>query len=274
MNAVGRKESRMQTKNTGSSRQGRLDQGLRRLGRWGAAAMILASVVFGGPLAAPAADQADSPSVAGLPVIELPAPGSTSDVLVLLLSGDGGWADLDKTFGETFQKKGLSTVGFDCLKYFWKTRQPDEVSQTIETVMRHYLHAWNKKRVVFAGFSFGACWLPFLVNRLPADLLARIEFCVLLGPSDFVNVEIHVMDWMGDERRPGALEVLPEALKIGKPLLCVYGTEEEDAVCPRLKGGNVTVLPMPGDHHYNYHYDPVIAAIFKKIAAPEPQASR
>lgn len=240
------------------------------LGRWCTVVMTLVSLV-GSTLTVQAADSRDRTAIDGLPVIELPAAGGGSDVLAIILSGDGGWADLDKSLGEAFQQQGVSTIGFDCLKYFWKTRHPAEVSQMIEGVLRHYLQAWNKKRVLFVGFSFGACWLPFLVNRLPADLLAKIELCVLLGPSDFANVEIHVMDWMSDERRPGALEVLPEALKMTKPQLCVYGTEEDDVICPQLTGGNVTVLAMPGDHHYNHRYTSVIEAIFKKMAGLEAQ---
>jgi len=75
-------------------------------------------------------------------------------------------------------------------------------------VVRYYLHAWNKKRVLLVGYSFGACWLPFLVNKLPADILDQVHLCVLLGASSFVNVEVHMTDWMGDELREGALKVL------------------------------------------------------------------
>ncbi|WP_319587209.1 AcvB/VirJ family lysyl-phosphatidylglycerol hydrolase [uncultured Desulfobulbus sp.] len=206
-------------------------------------------------------------AVADLPLIELPAADSRNDTLAIILSGDGGWADLDKVFGETFQQRGISTVGFDSLKYFWKTRQPAEVSADIDKMTRYYLQAWGKKKVLLVGFSFGACWLPFLVNRLPADILAKIQLCVLLGPSTFVNVEVHVMDWVGDERREGALEVLPEAARISKPVLCVFGKEEDNSICPLLTGETVKTLPMPGGHHYNYKYAAVIEAIFTEMAA-------
>jgi type IV secretory pathway VirJ component len=245
---------------------------LRLARRYGAVVGVVA--MLGGPAQVHAGQWPDRAAIDALPTIELPATASRSDVFAIILSGDGGWADLDKSFGEAFQQRGLATVGFDCLKYFWKTRQPAEVSRALETMIRYYLQAWNKKRVLLVGFSFGACWLPFLVNRLPADLLQQVQLSVLLGPSDFVNVEIHVMDWMSDERRASALEVLPEARKISTPLLCVYGTEEDDAICPSLKGNKVTVLAMPGDHHYNYHYDPVIEAIFTTMAALEQPAGR
>ena len=211
----------------------------------------------------------DQAALAGLPLIELPALRSDNDILAIILSGDGGWADLDKTFGEAFQKRGISTVGFDCLKYFWKTRKPAEVSEAMETVVRYYLQTWKKKRVVLVGYSFGADWLPFLVNRLPAEILSKIGLCVLLGPSSFVNVEVHVMDWMGDERREGALVVLPEALRIKLPVLCVSGREEKDSICPMLTGEAVKHLVMPGGHHFSHEYQPVIDTIFNTMEEME-----
>jgi type IV secretory pathway VirJ component len=216
-----------------------------------------------------AALAADRTALANLPLIELPAPESNNDILAIILSGDGGWADLDKTFGEAFQQRGISTVGFDCLKYFWKTRKPAEASRDIEALVRYYLQTWKKKRVLLVGYSFGADWLPFLVNRLPADLLPQIHLCVLLGPSSFVNVEVHVMDWMGDERRQGALDVLPEARLLKLPVLCVSGREEKDSICPLLQGEKVTQLQMPGGHHFHHNYLPVIEAIFNTLQTIE-----
>lgn len=212
-----------------------------------------------------AAVAADRAALANLPLTELPAPESNNDILAIILSGDGGWVDLDKTFGEAFQRRGISTVGFDCLKYFWKTRKPDEVSKDIDALVRYYLQAWKKKRVLLVGYSFGADWLPFLVNRLPADILPQIHLCVLLGPSSFVNVEVHVMDWMGDERREGALDVLPEALRIKLPVLCVSGKEEKDSICPLLHGDAFMKLEMPGGHHFHHNYPPIIETIFKTL---------
>lgn len=208
---------------------------------------------------------ADHAVIAELPLIELPDAKAQNDILAIILSGDGGWADLDKVFGAAFQKRGVATVGFDCLKYFWKARQPVEVSKDIDTILRYYLKAWNKKRVLLVGYSFGADWLPFLVNRLPTDIHDQVHLCVLLGPSSFVNVEVHVMDWMKVEPREGALKVLPEALRIKHPVLCVYGQEEEDSICPALDRENVKKLLMPGGHHFNYKYSAIINAIFSTM---------
>ncbi len=113
------------------ARHQRFFQGLWQMGRWWMVVTALLVSVVGGAITGQAGDEPDRASIAGLPVIELPAAVGHPDTLAIILSGDGGWADLDKTFGEEFQKQGLSTVGFDCLKYFWKIRQPAEVSQML-----------------------------------------------------------------------------------------------------------------------------------------------
>jgi type IV secretory pathway VirJ component len=200
------------------------------------------------------------------PVVELRAVDAGNDVLAIILSGDGGWADLDRDFGNAFQKKGISTLGFDCLKYFWQIRQPDEVSRDVNEVLRHYLSAWQKHRLLLVGYSFGASWLPFLINRLPPDLQARVTLVALLAPAKYANVEIKVNDWFAEVHRPGALDVTSEAARIRLPLLCVYGAEQEaEALCPVLKGSNVRTLRMPGGHHFNQDYATVEAAILKYL---------
>ena len=203
-----------------------------------------------------------------LPLVERQAPASNNDIFAIILSGDGGWADLDRDFGNAFQSRGLSTVGFDCLQYFWKPREPAEVSRDLDAVIRCYMEVWKKKRVLLVGYSFGADWLPLLVNRLPSDLQGRVHQVVLLAPSESVNVEIKMGDWFQDVQRPGALNVVLEAARIHQPVLCVYGAEEEDkSICPRLKGSNVRHLRMPGGHHFDKQYSPIEDAILRDIEA-------
>ena len=52
--------------------------------------------------------------IAKLPLIELPAE-PRGPLLAIVLSGDGGWRDLDKTISEKLQsKESLSSVGTAC----------------------------------------------------------------------------------------------------------------------------------------------------------------
>lgn len=229
--------------------------------------LLFASVITPPSLAEPetASILTGPPNISNSPLIELPVEKSDSDMMAVILSGDGGWADLDKVFGEAFQERGMATVGFDCLKYFWEPRQPAEVTRDLDAIIRYYLQTWGKKRVLLVGYSFGACWLPFLVNRLPHDLLRQVPLVVLLAPGSFANIEVHIKDWMGDERREGALDVLPETLQIKKPVLCVAGVEDDSSICSLLSGNNAKKLITAGGHHFNHEYDKVINTIFSTL---------
>lgn len=213
------------------------------------------------------ADTVQATPVADLPVVELRAASTTSNVLVLILSGDGGWADLDRDFGRAFQSRGVSTLGFDCLKYFWTIRKPAEVSRDLTTILRHYVSAWQKQHIVLIGYSFGASWLPFLVNRLPPDLQKRVTLVTLLAPGKTANVEIKFGDWLRDEvHRDGELDATAEAMRLRHPVLCIYGADEESlSLCPLLKRANIQVERVPGGHHFDNNYAPLQDLILQRL---------
>ena len=66
--------------------------------------------------------------IAKLPLIELPAEPS-GPLLAIVLSGDGGWRDIDKNVSEKLQSAGVSVVGWDCLRYFWSRKSPEQVAR-------------------------------------------------------------------------------------------------------------------------------------------------
>lgn len=219
-------------------------------------------------------------SVSGVPLTEVPATGGPDrPQLAVMFSGDGGWALLDRAVTAELAKNGLSTVGWDSLSYFWKTRQPDEVALDLERVLRHYLEAWKKDRIVLIGYSFGADVLPAVANRLPAELRQRIDLAVFLGLSDYASFEFHLNDWIGDKPSPGAQPVRPEMEKLsGIRRLCVYGAEEEGASCPKLAALGIIAEKMPGDHHFDEDYQGVARRILDRLppppAAPPPTQTR
>jgi type IV secretory pathway VirJ component len=64
-----------------------------------------------------------------LPIIEVPAQSAARpDVFGILLSGDGGWAGLDKDLSTNLAERGLPVVGIDSLRYFWRERAPESAA--------------------------------------------------------------------------------------------------------------------------------------------------
>ena len=161
----------------------------------------------------------------------MPATGS-SQKLALFLTGDGGWAGLDKGVAGRFAERGIATIGFDSRRYFWHKKSPEQSARDVERVLRHYLATWKKTEVMLVGYSFGADVLPFIANRLPLDLRSRLTTITLLGPEPGTSFEVHLMDWLPGVGS-GGLPVQPEIQALGNlPVLCVYGEGESDALCP------------------------------------------
>ena len=203
----------------------------------------------------------------GIPLTEVPVTGGPDrPQLAVMLSGDGGWALLDRSMTAELAKNGLPVIGWDSLSYFWKARQPDEVALDLERTLRQYLDTWKKERIVLIGYSFGADALPAIANRLPPALRARIDLMVFLGLSDNASFEFHLSDWISDNPDEGDQPVRPELAKLSTiKRLCIYGAEEEDASCPKLADLGIIVQQMPGDHHFDEDYPGVARRILDQL---------
>ncbi|KWF71172.1 virulence factor family protein [Burkholderia pseudomultivorans] len=214
----------------------------------------------------------DELDVSDLPLVELPAKGG-SDRLAIVISGDGGWRDLDKTIGEALQRDGVSVVGIDSLRYFWSEKPPAQASRDLARVMRTYMARWHANRVALVGYSFGADVMPFAYNRLPADLRDRVSVMSLLGFAPAADFQIRVTGWLGMPASDKALKVAPELAKVPPGIVqCFYGAEEKDTMCPALANSGIDVIRTEGDHHFGHDY----IALEKKIlgAFGKPVAAR
>ena len=200
-----------------------------------------------------------------LPLVEVPARGEGSDLFAVIISGDGGWAGLDRDVGESLAERGIPVVGLNALQYFWTRRTPEGASKDLARVLRHYLRAWNKDRFVLIGYSLGAEVLPFMANRLPQDLLKRVRAIVLLGPGRKTEFEFHVTEWLGEGRRgrkAGAARGRKAAKQ--KCALSVRGRGNGQPL-HAAGAGSATVMPMPGGHHFGGEYGHVSDIILKEV---------
>jgi len=193
-----------------------------------------------------------SVDIADLPIEEVHASGS-GDEFALLLSGDGGWAGLDQELAARLAANGVPTAGLNSLKYFWRQRTADETASDVARILRHYFTAWNRRRVLLIGYSFGADVLPFVVNRLPRELRERVASVSLLGIDAHASFEVRVADWIGsDEGGPPTRPELSELRQL--PVLCIYGEGEADSICPGMRGGSITPERIGKGHHFSGEY--------------------
>ncbi len=207
-----------------------------------------------------------APEVRDLPLVEIPASGSPSDALAVMISGDGGWAGIDRGVGQTLAANGVSVVGLNSLQYFWTRRTPETAAEDFGRILRHYLIAWGKREAILIGYSLGADVLPFMTNRLPADLLSNVRLVVLLGPSATVDFEFHFADWFRHTARKTDYPVGPEVEKLrGKQILCVYGVQEGDSLCRMLPSSLAQPFVMKDGHHFGGDYKAIAEIILAEV---------
>lgn len=199
---------------------------------------------------------AQAQGLGDLPLVELHAPGS--DRLVVMLSGDGGWRELDKGIAAQLQQQGVSVVGWNSLRYFWASRTPQQIGADLDRVIATYRQRWHVRQVALVGYSFGADVLPFAYPQLSPQQRASVQFVSLLGLGHQADFKVRVGGWLGwhnDAERD--VEPALQALDMQR-VQCIYGTEEKDSLCPELRAHGVAVVARPGGHHFDH--DPVILA--------------
>jgi type IV secretory pathway VirJ component len=194
----------------------------------------------------PAADAA----VADLSLVEVPATSPGRDQLVVLLSGDGGWADIDKAVAAGLAAAGVPVVGWSSLEYYWTPRTPESAAADLGRIVNHFTAAWRREHATVVGYSFGADVAAFLVNRLPEDAKRRVSEVVLLGPSETAAFEFHVSSWLGGGG-DRSYRTAPEIERLPVPVTCVFGSDEPDSICRTLKGARFRSVAVGQGHHFS-----------------------
>jgi type IV secretory pathway VirJ component len=220
--------------------------------------------------AAPPAELRDLPLVEVAPrkVVEAASDGGTLGAsFAVLLTGVGGWVSIDRVLSDELAANGLPVVGFNALRYFWRTRTPEETADDVARTIEYYMRAWSRERVVLIGYSLGAEVMPFVVNRLPTDLRSHISATVLIGIGDSASFEFHVRDWVPSAETPGQ-PIAPELdrLELSK-VVCLYGAGESHSLCPRVARAGGHSEQIGSGHHLGGQYREIAHRILAFIEA-------
>ncbi len=204
--------------------------------------------------------------LADLPLIEVPS-AVAGDTFAVMLSGDGGWAGLDKEVARAVAAAGIPVVGFDSLRYFWTKRTPEDLARDLGRVVRTYVQLWRRPRVVVIGYSRGADVVPFGINRLDAATRSRVSSVVLIGLTKTASFEFHVGNWIGLGAR-GALPIAPEMAKLRlETVVCIQGADDAESTCGAYANTAARVVKLPGSHHFNGDYPGLASTIVREIKA-------
>lgn len=217
-----------------------------------------------GQLAQAVATLADAIEPFGnLPVVDLPA-STLPKAVAVIVSGDGGWRDLDKTIAEWLSARGVHVVGLDALHYFWSKRTPQQLAADVAQLLGD-ADPDGDLPVMLIGYSFGADTLPFAYPLLPKDIQDRIRLVALLAPGRTTSFQITVSGWLGVD--DSGYEIVPAIAALPHDrVLCVFGKEDSDSACPdpTLKG--ITLLQTDGGHHFDGNYDALGQRFLDRLA--------
>ena len=213
------------------------------------------------------------------------APAGRDDVLAVIYSGDGGWADLDKHLGDVFVARGIPVLGVSTFKYYWRSRTVEESAAQLDALLDRYLAQWGKRRVWLVGYSFGADVLPSIIARLRPEHRAAIAQLVLLAPSRDVTFEIELegymikQTWFTEHFKRAMQHINPVqhesalppllALHGQPPVACFYGLDDADDSLCTIPGAPawLQVHPKPGDHHFAGGYQPLANELLQELPA-------
>jgi type IV secretory pathway VirJ component len=204
-------------------------------------------------------------SLADLPLVENGLPNPEGKPLAIIVTGDGGWASIDRDIGGAMNKSGVNVVGLNSLQYFWSEKTPEQSGRDLGRILRWYEDAWQPSRIMLIGYSLGADALPFMVNNLPPDQQSHIATVAMLGAAHDATLAVHVTDWLFSGSHDG-LPIKPEADKIAAAnRMCFYGEEEAaDSLCPTLDAAKFTIIKTKGGHHFDGDYNFLADTILKE----------
>lgn len=200
------------------------------------------------------ASGADS-SPLGLPLTVLETKPKYN-TMAIIISGDGGWRDIDSEVGSALQEDGIPVVGLDSLRYFWSKKDAATTAADLSRIIRTYRKQWNVQNVMLIGYSFGADIIPSTYNQLPEADRNRVILMSLLALSNTAEFEISVSGWLGGSGTGEGGDPVVDLKKIDpKRIQCVYGTEDDEDACKALGSTGVETLGIEGGHHFDEDYD-------------------
>jgi len=207
------------------------------------------------------------PDPVNMPVTLIPTAIRDSLPLAVFISGDGGWTSFDQAICQGMAAKGIPVIGLDAQKYFWKFKSPDVVAADLAKVIQQYAPQWKKRRFSLIGYSFGACVIPFVADRLPVSVRNDLDGLFCLSPDESADFEIHVVDMLSLGSKKDIYDVLSEIKKVGRlHPVCLFGDKESVELRSKFAQTGARILTLPGNHHYNHNANAVADALFNEIS--------
>jgi type IV secretory pathway VirJ component len=186
---------------------------------------------------------------------------STNKPLVCFFTGDGGRSSFDKEIEDSLCANNMPFMGINSYKYFLRRKTPQQTLDSILPYIELNLKKYNRPKFILAGYSFGSEVVPFLYNLMSDEWKNKVEFIVLISPSDNSDFKIHFLDQIGCTYRLWPYDVLSEIMKIDYAKIIVFwGEDEKKFTEDQFTKHNITVYHLKGGHRHTE-----VTPVFEKI---------
>lgn len=172
---------------------------------------------------------------------------------VAFFSGDMGFHfGMSGDVAQALAEKGVRVIGFSSPKYFGLRRTRAEATAIVAEAVRDTMKRTGARRVVLMGQSYGADIIATAAPDLPTDLRGRLAAVAMIVPSQSVYFRVDPLGF-GYRGTPDARPLSAIRKLDGPPLVCIYGLEEEDSLCPPLTSTRrAHVTGLPGGHFMHH----------------------
>jgi type IV secretory pathway VirJ component len=199
-------------------------------------------------------------------LVEVPSSGTGRNAMAVFYTGDGGWRATDRRIAQVLKENGIPVVGINTMRYFWSRHTPEQAALDLARVLEHYQSMWKKDKIIVIGYSYGADVLPFLLNRIPAALVKRIELFALLAPTQRVDFQFHFKQWFSADQPETAKPVLPELESLRNLKIMLFcGDQDRESLCRKLPQGKYETVTLHASHRFDKYYQQIARDILKKI---------
>jgi len=195
------------------------------------------------------------------------------DIAAVVLSGDMGFhMGMSPEVAERLAADGIPVIGVSSLVYFRHRRSPDEAADLLREAIAKATRFGHARKVLLIGQSYGADMVNVGLSRMSAAERERIAMVGLIVPTDNIIMRASPAE-LFELVEPDAQAIATARGLTWAPVLCLYGREETNSLCPQLKAPNVQVAGLPGGHALNHDPDTLYAHLRRAIAAlPAPAA--
>ncbi|MFS8083680.1 MAG: AcvB/VirJ family lysyl-phosphatidylglycerol hydrolase [Ginsengibacter sp.] len=199
-----------------------------------------------------------------LPIKEWTAP-SHDKPLLFYISGDGGLNKFSVGLCQSLNDKGFDVVAIDAKAYFNDKKTPEQTTLDIAGYLSKKLTGRVNRKIALIGYSFGADVLPFVLSRLPKNILDDVEVSFIMASSGSTDFEIHWLDMFGSNKKRN-MDVVDEINKIpNQKIVIINGSDDNNLDINRIHLKKYTLVVLPGDHHFDGDTNVIVDKIMKYV---------